>query len=68
MGIGACEVYYGKPSKEFQSVEDVNHFIEERSGKKLETERIQSGLVENRGCVFKVKAVNADAAIEAALK
>ncbi len=67
MSTEVCAELFGKASSEFDTVEDVDRFIEEKSGHKLDTELVHIEMVQSRGCVFPVEEMNANSIFEAAL-
>jgi hypothetical protein len=49
------EKRYGVDIKNFSTTEDVDRRIEGKLGKKLESKKIKTNIVTNRGCVIPIK-------------
>lgn len=58
MNMGSKTIFFedkwGETISKFASTRDVDNFIEERSGKKLDIRRIDSNLVSRSGNIFKI--------------
>jgi hypothetical protein len=63
------EKKYGVKLSDFSTIEEIEHFIEEREGKKLQIEKLDShGIVPSRGSIFKFKKYDIDRMYDKAIK
>jgi len=61
------EKHYQVDVNQFKTTDDVDRFLEERSGQKLGVVRISGNIVEQTGNILPVKHINADNIIDKAI-
>ena len=61
------EKHYQVDVGEFKTTDDVDRFLEERSGRKLGVVRISGNIVEKTGNILPVKQINVDNIIDKAI-
>ncbi len=58
---------FGKNPANFNSIEEINVFVEKKLGHNLKTKRLYPNLVSTRGCILPIKNISADEVIDSAL-
>jgi len=58
---------FGKSPADFNSIEEINVFVEKKLGHNLEAKRLYPNLVSTRGCILPIKKISADEVIDNAL-
>ncbi len=61
------EFKFGKNSKEFNTVSEVNSFVEKKIGRKLEVKTLHPDICTSRGSIIPIKQLDADKIFEAAI-
>lgn len=67
MSLDIFKRKFGKDPKEFNSVKEINSFVEERIGHKLEVIDIYPDICSSRGSILPVNDMNVDEIFENAL-
>ena len=51
---------FDRDPRDFDTIEDLEAFVEEKNGAKLQVQKHNSRLISSRGCIFKIRKVDAE--------